>query len=46
MKYRMYAFKNVHCGMACLRMEEYYEFDLCVTTRLIKEMKEDIINHY
>lgn len=32
--------------MASIMMEEYYEFDLCVTRKLIKEMKEDVINHY
>ena len=34
----MYAFENVHHGMACLLMEEFYEFDLCMTKKLIKKM--------
>lgn len=42
----MYAFQNVHHGMACIVMEECYEFDLCVTTKLIKEIIENVINHY
>ena len=42
----MYAFKYVHHDMAGILTEEYYEFDLCVTTKLIKEMEEDVINHY
>jgi hypothetical protein len=32
--------------MICILMEEYDEFDLCVTKKLMKLMMEKVINHY
>jgi hypothetical protein len=42
----MNVFKNIHHGMDCILMEEYDEFDLCMTKKLMKGMMENVINHY